>query len=183
MTKIDLQYTYGKEIDDLVAQYVMGWKLHKVGYWGVKEDETRDEFKNHPETREQIILSNWWKKHAYDYSSVGDYWIDLDGGFVKPCKMWTPSTDIEQAYKALRSAMRVVPQSDMHIEHLLGTGWCCSTCFDEDEETKWKISHSFDTLPQAMCAVSLFWRMPKDIEIVWPKGVLLPDDNEEDGGK
>ncbi len=179
--KIELEFTYGKQIDDLIAQYVMGWKLHQQGFWGIKSDEQRKEYKNHPESKEQIILNNWWRKHAGDYTSVGEYWIDLDDGFVKKADKWFPSTDMEQAYKVLRCAMRTVPQEDMHIEHLAGTGWVCSTCFDEgaDGERKWKDFKSFDTLPQAMCAIALMWKKPDDVEIVWPKGVIIPDDEEE----
>lgn len=176
--KIELTHTYGKHVDDLVAQYVMGWKLVRHGFVGVYPNDPRPEFNKHPETEEQKILDNWWRKHGSDYSTVGEYWISLDDGFVKKADRWFPSTDMEQAYKALRMALRTIPQSDVHIEHLAGTGWCCSTCFDEgpDGERKWKAFKSFDTLPQAMCALAISWCKPDDVEIVWPKAVVIPDE-------
>jgi hypothetical protein len=179
MQKIELEHTYGKAIDDLIAEQVMGWKPHRIGYWGVKPDDKRPNFREHPETAEQKQLERWFRKHYQFQDQVGSYWIDLDSVFCIPQKLWMPSTDIEQAYRVLRKAMRLVPQADMHIEHLAGTGWCCSTCFDEEVIGKWKITHAFDTLPQAMCAVGLMWCKPKDLEIVWPNGVLIPEDEDD----
>lgn len=183
--KIELKYPYGKHVDALVAQYVMGWQHFNVGYWGVKPDDPRSEYKDHPESEQEKVLRNWLRKscqRSYYDGSVGDWWIHLDDKYCIKQDRWTPSTDLEQAYKALNRVLRIVPQSDMHIEHLLGTGWCCSTCSDEDAEgnRRWKAFKSFETLPQAMCAIAISWCLPKDVEVIWPKENVVPDDDEEE---
>lgn len=181
MMKIDIPFLYGKTIDALIAQYVMGWKPHTVGYFGVKEGDSA-------ETKEQVELEAW--AHKNGLQTIGDWWIDLDDQFFIKQDEWTPSTDIEQAYKALRRCIRGVPQNDMHIEYLGGCGWEVSTCYDRDtypggdgdkpKKHKWKSWHKSDTLPQAICVTALLWSKPEDVEFIFPEGVLLPDEDEDD---
>lgn len=177
MKTIKIPQLYGDQIDSLVAEYCMGWQGHRVGFIGRKNGE-------HPETQEQVLIMEW--AHKNGVNTVGDWWIELDDNFAIKKEKWQPSTDIKDAYKALRSCMRKVPQHDMHIEHLEGCGWNVSTCFDEEElivkggkKKKWYNQHYCDTLPQAMCLTCLLWCKPEDVGYLFPEGVLILDEEDE----
>jgi len=175
--KINITQLYGSQIDDLIAEHCMGWESHRVGFFGTKDGE-------HPETREQMLLVHWANENHMN--TVGDWWIDLDNNFCVKKENWHPSTNIKEAYTALRKCKRMVPQHDMHIECLEGVGYSVSTCYDDEsyeghteynhKKTKWKNWHYADTLPQAICLTVLLWSKPDDIELIFPDDVSVDID-------
>jgi hypothetical protein len=76
-----------KRIDIVLAESVMGWEYLEVGY-----------FENGAGER-QYELSSWMQKVGL--GSVGAYFIDVPEDFFIPVDDFTPSTDANDALKAI----------------------------------------------------------------------------------
>lgn len=112
-----------RDIDALIASKVMKWKRGEQYSIGVSD---------------RVYVQGRIKL---------DWGIEWDGD-----DSFSPSTRIADAWRVVDRMLKIVPQEDIHIEHLKGCGWSVSSCHEEDG---WENFVNEKTCTRAICMAAL----------------------------
>lgn len=100
-----------------------------------------------------------WKR--FTDSGDGTYWwiVDFDGDATRYTAThrvanWRPSRDISDAWRVLEVMMTVIPNRDIHLEHLGGEGWKVLSCHTVNGWREYG-DESYSTVELAICAAAL----------------------------
>lgn len=141
----------GRELNVLIATEIMGWVMHPSwnclappGFpsaeemwtpWEViQDDEDGWEMSRKPikgKVMSGVVMDGSGKPKLHDYSSSWD-----------------------AARLVVEKLIEILPQGDIHIEHLDGEEWGISTCFDKNEGG-WDGWVYAETFPLAICLAAL----------------------------
>jgi hypothetical protein len=81
-------------------------------------------------------------------SRCGWVWLFVDGARLAPHY----STEITAAWLVVEHLLTIIPQEDIHMEHLAGGGWKVGSCHEVGQLTDWVEA---DTAPLAICRAAL----------------------------